>query len=57
MGQWELQVLDEDLLHVWATDVIGLLDLNNLEDLIVVLVEVVKVEFRLRTCTDLKRER
>lgn len=57
MGQWELQVLDEDLLHVWATDVIGLLDLNNLEDLIVVLVEVVKAEFRLRTCTDLKRER
>ena len=33
MWQWELEVLDEELLHVWSADIGGLLDLNNLEDL------------------------
>lgn len=29
----ELEVLGEELLDVWAADVLGLLDLDNLEDL------------------------
>jgi hypothetical protein len=33
VGQRELQALDEELLHVWAADVGGLRDLDNLEDL------------------------
>ena len=33
MGQRELEALDKELLDVWAADVVGLLDLNNLEDL------------------------
>lgn len=33
MGQRELEVLDENLLHVRSADVFGLLNLNNLEDL------------------------
>ena len=33
VGEGELEALDENLLHVWAADVVGLLDLNNLEDL------------------------
>jgi hypothetical protein len=33
VGQRELEALDEELLDVWAADVIGLLNLNNLEDL------------------------
>lgn len=33
MGERELEVLDEELLDVWAADVGGLLNLNNLEDL------------------------
>jgi hypothetical protein len=31
--QRELEALCEELLHVWAADVGGLLDLNNLENL------------------------
>jgi hypothetical protein len=31
--KWELEVLGEELLDVWALDVLGLLELNNLEDL------------------------
>ena len=33
MGQRELEVLGEELLDVWSAEVIGLLNLNNLEDL------------------------
>lgn len=33
MGQRELEALDKELLDVWAADVVGLLELNNLEDL------------------------
>jgi len=33
VGQRELEVLDEELLDVWAADVIGLLNLNDLENL------------------------
>jgi hypothetical protein len=33
VGQRELESLDEELLDVWAADIVGLLDLNNLEDL------------------------
>ncbi len=29
----ELEVLSEKLLNIWALDVVGLLELNNLEDL------------------------
>ena len=36
VGQGELETLDEELLDVWAADVVGLLDLNDLEDLDVV---------------------
>lgn len=31
----ELEILGEELLDVWAADVLGLLDLDNLEDLFV----------------------
>ena len=33
MRKREFEVLFEELLDVWALDVFGLLDLNNLEDL------------------------
>lgn len=33
VGQRELEALDKELLDVWAADVVGLLELNNLEDL------------------------
>jgi hypothetical protein len=33
VGKGELEALDEELLDVWAADIVGLLDLNNLEDL------------------------
>ena len=33
MRKRELEVLGEELLDVWALDVVGLLELNNLEDL------------------------
>jgi hypothetical protein len=33
VGQRELEVLDEELLDVWSADVVGLLNLNDLEDL------------------------
>lgn len=33
VGQRELEVLGEELLDVWSAEVIGLLDLNDLEDL------------------------
>lgn len=33
VGEGELEVLGEELLDVGAADVVGLLDLNNLEDL------------------------
>lgn len=33
MRKRELEVLGEELLDVWATDVVSLLDLNDLEDL------------------------
>ena len=33
MGKRELEVLDEELLDVWAADVSGLLNFDNLEDL------------------------
>lgn len=33
MGQRELEVLDKELLDVWSADVVGLLELNDLEDL------------------------
>lgn len=33
MGQRELEALDKELLDVRAADVVGLLELNNLEDL------------------------
>jgi hypothetical protein len=33
VGQRELEALDEELLDVWAADIVGLLDLNNLENL------------------------
>lgn len=35
--KWELEVLGKELLDVWALDVIGLLELNNLEDLLYML--------------------
>jgi hypothetical protein len=33
VGQRELEVLDEELLEVRSADVVGLLELNDLEDL------------------------
>lgn len=33
VGQRELEVLGEELLDVWSAEIIGLLDLNDLEDL------------------------
>jgi hypothetical protein len=59
VGQRELELLDEKLLHVWAADVVGLLDLNNLEDLCRRLARASPAEGAndRRTCTDLKRER
>jgi len=39
VGQRELEALDEELLDVWSADVVGLLELNNLENLKVMLVE------------------
>ena len=33
VGERELEVLCEELLDVWAADVIGLLNLDDLEDL------------------------
>jgi len=33
VGQRELEVLGEELLDVWAAEVVGLLDLNNLKNL------------------------
>jgi hypothetical protein len=33
VGQRELEVLDEELLDVRSADVVGLLELNDLEDL------------------------
>lgn len=33
VGQRELEVLGEELLNVWSADVVGLLDLNDLENL------------------------
>lgn len=33
VGQRELELLDKELLHVWAANVVGLLDFNNLENL------------------------
>ena len=33
MRKRELEVLGEELLDVWALDVVGLLELNNLENL------------------------
>ena len=38
MWEWELEVLGEELLDVWALDIISLLELNDLEDLDMVLV-------------------
>jgi hypothetical protein len=31
--KWEFEVLGEELLDVWALDVVSLLEFNNLEDL------------------------
>ena len=66
VGKRELEVLGEELLDVWAADVLGLLDLDNLEDLdfdkVVSTTRVARwkqaenVEEKL-TCTLLKRER
>jgi hypothetical protein len=58
VGQGELETLDEELLDVGAADIVGLLELNNLEDL-------EKCQKRepgtcgrgKHTWTDLKRER
>lgn len=33
VGEGELEVLGHELLHVWAADVLGLGDLDDLEDL------------------------
>jgi hypothetical protein len=33
VGQGELETLDEELLDVGAADIVGLLELDNLEDL------------------------
>jgi hypothetical protein len=33
VGQRELEVLGEELLDVWSADVVGLLNLNDLENL------------------------
>ena len=33
MRKWELEVLRHELLDVWTTDVIGLLDFDDFEDL------------------------
>jgi hypothetical protein len=33
VGQRELKLLGEELLEVWAADIIGLLNLDDLEDL------------------------
>ena len=33
MGQRELELLGEELLDVWSADVVGLGDLNDLQDL------------------------
>lgn len=34
MRKGEFEVLGEELLDVWALDVVGLLELNNLQDLV-----------------------
>jgi hypothetical protein len=33
VGKWERKALADELLQVWAAEILGLLDLNNLEDL------------------------
>lgn len=58
MRKRELEVLGEELLDVWAADVIGLFNLDDLEDLHGVLVSVRSPESALRlTWMFLKRER
>jgi hypothetical protein len=52
VGQRELQVLGEELLDVWSADIVGLLDLNNLEDL---RKRLVGVEGDMNACTYLYR--
>ena len=56
--KWELEVLGEELLDVWALDVLSLLELNDLEDLFYVL-EAAFMQFRrwYRTWMERKRER
>jgi hypothetical protein len=56
VGQRELEALDKELLDVWATDVVGLLELNNLEDLRLLGVSSSGID-TVRTWTDLKRDR
>jgi hypothetical protein len=57
VGQRELEVLGEELLDVRATDVVGLLDLNDLEDLRAVSLYFKVAQRVERTWTDLKRDR
>jgi hypothetical protein len=57
VGQRELEALDKELLDVWAADVVGLLDLNNLEDLRLLVSDRSKMSRLVRTWTSLKRER
>ena len=33
MREWEFEVFGEELLDVWALDVVGFLDLDNFQDL------------------------
>lgn len=58
MGQGELQVLDEELLDVWAADILGLLNLDDLENLGNLLETApLKENIVIHTWTDLKRDR
>jgi hypothetical protein len=53
----ELEVLAEELLDVWAADVIGLLNLNDLEDLFYVLKFVVFARLCFSTHVDVPEAR
>lgn len=56
MGQRELEALDKELLDVRAADVVGLLELNNLEDLRLLDMSHRGTDEK-HTWTDLKRDR
>lgn len=57
MGEGELEALGEELLDVWAANVIGLLNLDNLEDLYCCQYMWHKFGIAVHTWISLKRDR